>query len=434
MKLSSRLLGAVGFTLVYLTARPILLAQGTEAPPPTNVWAAQTDLKTITLVWTRQPEANGYRVYPVGGTPNRSIPTGELAKNVDRLVLPVVPRITGGYSYDIAALYPRGRISKKVRSNVVVPVIVKPAGEISAPGSVSAVQTGPGTVTVTWTPVSAATAYVIGRAVTPDGLRKLCELCSTATKYIDRGVTAGAKHRYSVSALTPIGPTKRTMSNEVTPTGGNGPGPVASEDSTPPGPPSEVKAVAPSPHSIELSWRAGQGATGYEISRRMNNGEARVLVPMTEKTRYVDNQATVDAKGALSYGVTSLNSNGRSEEVTVSIHQGDTAAGEPPKGGIDLKAALKSSNLVIITWGGLTVGHHYGLRRRVGSGPPSIIATIVGTMTQYTDRLPPGIQGQVGYVIEDLNGKGASHEALLTINTVTIDSAKTRSDSAGIGF
>jgi hypothetical protein len=109
---------------------------------------------------------------------------------------------------------------------------------------------------------------------------------------------------------------------------------------------------------------------------------------------------------------------------------GAIAVGDP-KGAINLKAARKSANSVLLTWEGLIAGHQYRLRRRVGSGVPAIIATFLGTMTQYMDRLPDGIGDRVGYFIEDMNGKGASQEVLLTINTATIDSAKARTDSAG---
>ena len=122
-------------------------------------------------------------------------------------------------------------------------------------------------------------------------------------------------------------------------------------DSTAPEPPSEVQAVATTAHSITLSWKGGRGATGYEISRRLNNGEPRVLVPSTTSTRYVDNQATAGGKGALSYGVTSLNPAGRSEEIMVSL--GDSSGLTNPKGLIGLKAGMLSPNSVRLTWKGL---------------------------------------------------------------------------------
>lgn len=326
MKHSSSVLGAAGIMLGHLISTPGLSAQSAELPPPSNVWAAQTELKTITLVWTRQPRAEGYRVYPAGGTPTRGIPTVEMAKSVNRLVLPVVPRFTGNYSYKVAAVYPKGRLSKKIQSNVVVPVTKKPAGDISPPSSVTARETGPGTITVTWSPVSGATAYIIGRAVTPWGLGKLCELCSTATKYVDRKVTAGAKHRYSVSALTPGGATKRTMSNEVIPTGGGGNGTPtdsvgnAAVDTLRPEGVRAFVARNESGSRVKLAWSADARAARYLIAfvDSVDDAHYGAQELFAERTVYsgTDTSTTIAAPGDTSrttYAIVSENSHGRSQ-------------------------------------------------------------------------------------------------------------------------
>jgi|tagenome__1003787_1003787.scaffolds.fasta_scaffold20965056_2 hypothetical protein len=421
--------------------RPVLLAQAAGLTPPRQVWAAQTGSKELMLVWKRAPDAEGYRVSPVGNTPRRSLPTGTLAKNVDHLSISLFSPLGASYSYEITAVYSGGRLSRAVRSNPVQPVAVQPGPPDAPPSLVEATETKPGVVTVTWSKVTSATAYQIGRSVAPAGFKQLCQVCSTATNYVDRKVTAGAKHVYTVVALTPKGPTRKTQSNAVTPTGQSSD--IAEADSAesvaagPPDPPGNVTVVAAAGHSFELSWDRAEGATGYEISRRINNGEARVLATTTATTRYVDNQASVDAKGALSYGVTALNPNGRSEEVVASVHDTTSWSGGS-KAAIDLKAAKKSANSVLLTWGwggagGLVAGHRYALRRRVGAGLPSLLATISGTVSSFVDQLAAGIGGNLAYFLEDLDGKGAaSNPALVSIDIVGIDSAKARSDSAGL--
>ena len=417
--------------------RQVLLAQATSLTPPRQVWAAQTGSKEVTLVWKRAPDAEGYRVSPVGNTPRRSLPAGTLAKNVDHLSLSLLSPLAASYSYEITAVYSGGRLSRAVRSNPVVPVVVQPGPPDPPPSQVEATETKPGVVTVTWSKVPSAIGYQIGRSVAPSGFKPLCQVCSTATTYADRKVTAGAKHIYTVVALTPKGPTRRAQSNAVTPTGESSD--TADGDSAesvaagPPESPKNVTVVAASEHSIELSWDRAQGATGYEISRRINNGEPRVLATMTSTTRYVDNQASVDAKGALSYGVTALNPNGRSEEIVASVHD-STGEGGGSKAAIDLKAGVKSSSSILLTWsGGLLAGHRYRLRRQVGDGLPSIIATVTSGIFSYVDQLAAGIEGRLTYFLEDLDGKGAaSNPAFITINRVGIDSAKSRSDSASL--
>jgi len=193
--------------------RPLLLAQAASLTPPRQVWAAQTGSKEITLVWKRAPDAEGYRVAPVGSTPKRGVPTGQLARNVDRLSISLYSPFGASYSYQITAVYPGGRLSRKVQSNTVVPVAVQPGGVDAPPAQVEAKETKPGIVTITWTPVPSATAYLIGRSVQPEGFKMLCPVCSTTTTYVDRKVTAGAKHIYAVAALTPKGTTRRTQSD-----------------------------------------------------------------------------------------------------------------------------------------------------------------------------------------------------------------------------
>jgi hypothetical protein len=421
--------------------RPLLLAQAARLTPPRQVWAAQTGPKEIMLVWKRAPDAEGYRVSPVGNTPRRSLPTGILAKNVDHVSISLFSPFGASYSYEITAVYSGGRLSRKVQSNTVTPVVVQAGPPDSPPAQVEASETKPGVVTLTWSKVSTATAYLIGRSVQPGGFKTLCQVCSTATTYVDRKVIAGAKHIYTVTALTPKGPTGRTQSNPVTPTGESSD--TAEADSAesvaagPPEAPKNVTVVAASAHSFELSWDRAVGATGYEISRRINSGEPRVLASTTSTTRYVDNQASTDPKGALSYGVTALNSNGRSEEVVATVHD-STSAAAGSKAAIDLKAAKKSANSVLLTWGwggvgGLATGHRYALHRRVGGGLPSHIATISGTMSSFVDQLRAGITGNLAYFLEDLDGKGASsNQAFVSIDLVGIDSAKARNDSAGL--
>jgi hypothetical protein len=334
------------------------------------------------------------------------------------------------HRFAIQAIGKPGETSKRAKFNVVVPTAAERTGVVPAPRSVQAKLTAPGEITVWWDAVPGATAYSIGRSIQPGGFRRLCELCDpTKPKYVDRDVTPGEIHSYSVATVTPQGRSKVTRSNGVTPTGHSTPDSADAEDSGPPEKPEEVKAVATSPNSIALSWEAGEGATGYEISRRINNGEPRVLVPTTVNTRYVDNQATVSAKGALSYGVTSLNSNGRSEEVTVFVHWGDTATAQQSKDAIDLKAGVKSGNTVLLTFPGLLAGHQYQIQRQIAGGLSSVIATITGSMSSYLDNLGR-VQGTIRYMIADLNGKGASNRVFITLNSASIDSAKARTDSA----
>jgi hypothetical protein len=325
-------------SLILLLLLPaVLRAQGTRTPPPGNVWAAQTELRSITLVWKRTAQAEGYRVYPVGTTPARGIPAGKLAKTVDHLSIALIPGYKGSYSYRVAAVYPGGVLSRKVASNAVVPAMKRPPGAI-APKSVTATETTSGVITVSWTSVTGATGYFIGRSVAPGGFRTICDVCSTEPKFVDRKVTAGAKHIYTVAALTPAGLTKRTQSNAVTPTGsgtgdegGGGPADSTVSDSsgTPPADtlaPHGVRVFTAQNQSggergqVRLRWSPDLRATRYLIAFVDTVDDARYTPDelILERTVYSgsDTATTINAPGdttRINYAIASQNSHGRSE-------------------------------------------------------------------------------------------------------------------------
>ncbi len=65
-----------------------------------------------------------------------------------------------------------GHVIQKAEFNRIAPATS--AALIQPPEEVTAEVTGPTQITLTWTPVPGATAYRIGRAVPPGGLRTIC--------------------------------------------------------------------------------------------------------------------------------------------------------------------------------------------------------------------------------------------------------------------
>ena len=190
-------------------------AQNPPFPPPTNLWAAQTSANQITLSWHRVPGALSYQVYRVSGGEARLVsrPQRSGDRSVQRVDGVGVPHV-----FAIEAISENGTISERVRFNEVVPIEPTP-GPIPAPGSVTAEATGNGVIAVKWSPVPGATAYMIGRAVSPGGYRLICSLCGSTPLYLDSATTPGATHAYSVVALTPSGPSRPTRSGPVVPQG-----------------------------------------------------------------------------------------------------------------------------------------------------------------------------------------------------------------------
>ena len=224
---------SAGFVILAApTARP-----AAARPPPGDLWAAQTGSNVVTLVWSRPEKVSEFRIFQLeDGTFKQISAPRSSADSFTHTVRPP----WGVRKYAIDAVFEDGTVSEKALFNEIRVEEVNP-GPVSAPASVTAEQTGPGEVTVRWSEVPDATAFVIGRAVGTGGFQMLCRFCPTTGRYVDRALQPGAKHTYSVTALAAHGASRRAMSNVLVPTGA----------------PAVARAeTAPAPPPIDASFRA----------------------------------------------------------------------------------------------------------------------------------------------------------------------------------
>jgi hypothetical protein len=84
------------------------------------------------------------------------------------------------------------------------------AQALPAPARITAAETAPGVITLTWSAVAGADEYFIGRSVWPDGFRRAGVV--TDTVYVDSTASAGKRHTYTVNA---VGSSQRARSNQV---------------------------------------------------------------------------------------------------------------------------------------------------------------------------------------------------------------------------
>ena len=298
----TRLTRAAAVAALALAAHaPALRAQkeaikGAAYPDSATMWAAQTSPTQIQLAWAHVLGAVRYDVLCA---------IGDLAPRLlGSISAPgtLVDRVTGGavrmsyivvlrnsptlHKCSLRAVDAKGLVSSGVPFNPVMPV-EKSALSPVAPATVTASETGPGEITVTWSEVPGATGYVIGRAVAPGGLQALCALCPAKTTYVDRAIKTTAKHTYSVAAMTPQGAFPRTMSNGVTPGsgstvasggGGTSGGGSPTTDSTTANPkgPSSVTATLTGPTTATVYFPPVSGVIGFRVTRVVN-GVAKLI-------------------------------------------------------------------------------------------------------------------------------------------------------------
>ena|GEM_PF-2508802 len=161
--------------------------QTAATPPPTRLWAAQTTANQITLVWTGAPGGTGYILYmDAQQGAQRQTKVATLAATVRRYVYIVRSGGQNTQQFHLEATGAAGP-SARVSFNPVT-MVAGPVPPV-APASVTATESSPGVVTVTWPAVPGATGYILGRSVFPAGIQRLCDFCSTATTYVDSGVT-----------------------------------------------------------------------------------------------------------------------------------------------------------------------------------------------------------------------------------------------------
>lgn len=221
---------SVGF--VFLAA-PTAGAAAPE-PAPGDLWAAQTGPNVVTLVWSRPEKVMEFRIFQWEDGSFKQISAPRSSAN--SFTLTVRPP-WGVRKYAIDAVFEDGTVSEKALFNEIRVDEVKP-GPVPAPASVTAEQTGPGEVTVRWSAVPDATAFIIGRAVGTGGLQMLCRICPTTGRYVDHAVQPGAEHTYAVTALAARGASRRATSNVLVPTGA----PAVARAETAPAPPPAVDA------------------------------------------------------------------------------------------------------------------------------------------------------------------------------------------------
>jgi len=249
-----------------LAATILVAAQGSplaaQDPDSLRVWAAQTGPNQVSLAWDSVPGTAEYRIYL--GDPDLPAtftqrPVSTLSAGARGGILTGIQRLSKGIT--LVAVDTQGRVRRKRRFNTIAPAAS--SLPLTAPAGLTAEAPSASEVTVSWDPVPGATAYFIGRSVGGSGFRVLCALCSTEARYVDRSVTAGQPHAYTVAAIFPNGVSSRVTSNRVTPgqttvvasappgatrtpAGRTPPGTAAGAATTPP-PGTPAGAIAPPP-------------------------------------------------------------------------------------------------------------------------------------------------------------------------------------------
>ena len=300
----------------------------TAAEMPTRLWAGQTSASQAMLRWDTVAGASEYRLYQrISSTETR--PIASPARNAHSWVIPLNASMAGKtLQYLLSAVHPNAGESPIVPFNAIT--IVAASATPTAPTGVMAALTDSSEITLRWDSVPGATGYAIARSITPYGFATLCAFCPIATEYIDRAVTFGQAHTYTVEAITAGGRSRRTTSNMVgvpLPGAAGLSGPlldvVSNSSKTAvgalrlPNPPISITATATT-GGVDVGWFASgiDSVSSFVIERAVNLGSFKPLASVAGDQRtYPDRTLPNIYEGGqmrLTYRVTSSNRLGTS--------------------------------------------------------------------------------------------------------------------------
>ena len=384
-------------------------AASDSAQRAASMWAAQTGARTVQLGWDHLPGPTSYVVSCLIGrrTTPRVVSTVGAPRTVAkeattppiRLFTTVIVNEPGAshrcfieWGRDVKT----GSVNR-VAFNEVVPIVPREETK-SPPASVTARATGPGEITVTWAAVPGATAYMVGRAVRPDGFRTHCNLCPTRTTFVDRYAKPGAMHTYTVSALTAAGPASRGTSNAIVALGTQSAVVAQADAGVDPDlkPLSSVTAQATGATTALVSWQGLPGAAAYEVLRSLNGGSltrlGRVQAGTARLVEYPDYLAGGTGTRAL-YAVKVIDSAGNATAATMSneitiVAKGATAPGTSATQPTNLRAAFTGADAVTLTWRPPGNAIACTVRRRIGgSGSYTNLRVLATGAAQYVDTM-----------------------------------------------
>ena len=215
----------------------------TATAAPGNVSATDFSATRIDLAWADVTGGAGFTVLASADGGATFLPVGATAAHVTHFsATPLVPGVA--YQFEVEAVNAAGKFS-----DASAPVAATTAP--LAPAIATALGTSPTTATVTWSPVVAATGYVVQRSTDGTTWTAVATPAAAAVTYADTGLSAGVTYTYRVLA-TDAG-------------GASTPSPVATAVTIPAIPVAALAGLNVATSSV--SFPAVVGATSYAVQR-----------------------------------------------------------------------------------------------------------------------------------------------------------------------
>ncbi|MBB6734928.1 fibronectin type III domain-containing protein [Cohnella zeiphila] len=289
---------------------------------------------------------------------------------------------------------PNGGTSQMNYFVVVKPTAADTPAPASSPSELAGTLSDGPSISLQWSPVDDAAAYLIYRSSTLDPNDKVVGSSTTAT-YADTAVEMGAVYRYKVSAASAGGESSLSDSIEV----------PAYDPSLPaPSAPSDLTVAAARSLSVDLAWTPEDDAVGYGIYRSSEPEGSFERIGYARTASYTDK--TVNPSTTYFYRVTATADGGESEPsaiVTATTKQ-PVVLPQAPEG---LSAASATASAFELKWRESDGAESYNLYRK-GNEEDGYTLIANTAETGYTDDSVSAGQTGYAYRVAAVNEKGES--------------------------
>ena len=395
--------------------------------PPTGLIATSNSATQINLSWNPPADNGGYPVtgykiqYKIdsGSFANLTLNTGTTIPSYSHTGL----SSSHTYTYQVFAINSAGTSNG---SNTASAIPTQVATVPTSPTSLRATSASPTSISLSWTaPANSGGSAILGYKIeykigTGTYAVLVANTGTSATSFMNTGLTAGTTYTYRVSGINSLG--TGSPSNDASA--------VPAKTLAP-----SVTAMAVSPTEIDLSWippseTYGQLIMGYKIDQKFSStGAFDTIVDNTgQTTSYAVRGLKTDK--TYTFTVTALFSGGGESTPSPEVSATPTSTSKPPPVSAPpqqspllpdpptgLNATIVSPTSVKLLWitppnVGKPVITGYQIEFKIGSGTWSVLSSNAGTSTSY---LHAGLAaGAYFYRVSSISSVGTSTPSTTT--------------------
>ena len=353
---------------------------------PVGLSSIHATSTSITLTWTAVSGAARYKVYRAATSTSANYQYVDETEFSSYIVSGLIPATT--YYFKVSAIDMGGIEGPQ---STYASGTTSQAGSLAAPAGLTAAEASSTSISLNWSVVSGAAKYNIYTSVTSTGVYSFVDE-TVYNHYTASGLVPDHVYYYKVSAIDING----TEGSQSAFAQARTPLPLIPV-------PSGVNANSISHNSIQVSWNAVSGASGYRVYRSASASGVYSLINGIAVTTLSYTDTGLNPSTAYYYKVSALTATGEGEQSGTASATTPAEPLVPAPGGIAANPLSVSS--IQISWNAVTGAMGYRIFRSADfSGPFSAVNT--AETPSYTDTgLSPATMYHYRVSTMHLNGE-----------------------------